>query len=67
MESQRGEAPEREERVCRSRRGSPAWPGGGCELQRAQGRPEQVLPADSLKPGTGGFIRELLPEQEPAG
>lgn len=41
-------------------------PGKG-ELQRAKGRLEQVLPADSLNPGTRGFIRERLPEQEPAG
>lgn len=41
-------------------------PGNG-ELQRAKGQPEQVLPADSLNPATPGFIRERLPEQEPAG
>lgn len=46
---------------------SPAWEGGGRGLQRTKGRPEQVLPADSLNPGTRGLIREGLPEQEPAG
>lgn len=50
-----------------TRKCSPAWEGGGRGLQRTEGRPEQVLPADSLNPGTRGLIREGLPEQEPAG